>query len=337
MAYHVTREHRNGQLVKLSLGLGPVDDYLDFLRCRCRPNTWINYAHDLKVFFNAVDKPPGAITTADVLHFMQLQRSPNEASPGVCIRTLKRRLCAVSGLYSYLLTRDDGIVARNPVPAGLMLRGQVPLTRPRAAPLLRAPQTLPEIVPVAQIQKFLASLNCYRDKAMVLLMALSGLRRSEVLAVKLDDLNVAQRTITVREGKGGRQRVCCVAPFFFEVLDRYLQEERPSISDTTLFVVLKGPQRGQPLSVSGLNTIFAHHRRVAGTPEVTCHRLRHTCFTLLREAGMSLEALQQQAGHQSINTTRVYIHLTNQALRTEYLQVSEQIFPTAEMQEAAHA
>jgi integrase/recombinase XerD len=336
MAYQVTRAYRDGQLVKLSLGLDLVDDYLDFLRCRCRPNTWINYAHDLKVFFTAVNKPVNAITTADVFHFMQLQRPSSDPSQGVCIRTLKRRLCAVSGLYGYLLTRDDTEIARNPVPAGLMLRGQVSDTRPRSAPLLRAPQGLPQIVPVAQIQKFLASLNCYRDKAMVLLMALGGLRRAEVLAVKLDDLNLVQRTVMVREGKGGRQRVCCVAPLFFQVLDHYLQEERLQTTETTLFVVLKGPRRGQPLSVSGLNTIFAHHRRLAGTPEVTCHRLRHTCFTMLREAGMSLEALQQQAGHQSLNTTRVYIHLTNQALRAEYLKVSEQIFP-AGMQEAEHA
>lgn len=336
MAYQVTRKYRDGQLVKLSLGLDLVDDYLDFLHCRCRPNTWINYAHDLKVFFNAVDKPVRDITTADVLRFMQVQRPSGDAPQGVCIRTLKRRLCAVSGLYSYLLIRDDTEIVRNPVPTGLLLRGQVPVTRPRSAPLLRAPQTLPQIVPVAQIQKFLASLNCYRDKAMVLLMALGGLRRSEVLAAELDDLNLAQRTVTVREGKGGRQRVCCVAPLFFQVLDHYLQEERLQTTETKLFVVLKGPQRGQPLSVSGLNTIFAHHRRLAGTPEVTCHRLRHTCFTLLREAGMSLEALQQQAGHQSINTTRLYIHLTNQALHAEYLKVSEQIFP-AGSQEAAYA
>jgi integrase len=93
-----------------------------------------------------------------------------------------------------------------------------------------------------------------------------------------------------------------------------------------LFVVLKGHRRGQPLSVSGLNTIIAYHRRLAETPDLNCHRLRHTCLTMLREAGMSLEALQQQAGHKSINTTRIYLHLSNQALRDEYFKVSEQLF-----------
>jgi integrase/recombinase XerD len=54
--------------------------------------------------------------------------------------------------------------------------------------------------------------------------------------------------------------------------------------------------------------------------------LRHTCLTMLREAGMSLEALQQQAGHQNINTTRVYLHLSNQSLRDEYFEIADRLF-----------
>jgi site-specific recombinase XerD len=192
--------------------------------------------------------------------------------------------------------------------------------------LLRVPQTLPQLVSVKQVQRFLASLNTYRDKAMLLLMALGGLRKSEVLGLEAADLDPVQGTVMVREGKGGRQRVCCVAPLFFRVLERYQDEERPQASTPKLFVVLKGHRRGQPLSVSGLNTIIAYHRRLAETPELNCHRLRHTCLTMLREAGMSLEALQQQAGHKNINTTRIYLHLSNQALRDEYFKISEQLF-----------
>jgi integrase len=183
---------------------------------------------------------------------------------------------------------------------------------------------------VDHIQHFLLTLHTYRDKAMVLLMILAGLRKSEVLVLELADLDPLKRSVRVRQGKGGRERVCCVSELFFQVLEHYLHDERPSTTTPQLFVVLKGPQRGGPLSVSGLNTIITHHRRLAQTPELTCHRLRHTCLTMLREAGMSLEALQQQAGHQSINTTRVYLHLTNQALRDEYFKVSERLFPNPE-------
>jgi integrase len=63
-----------------------------------------------------------------------------------------------------------------------------------------------------------------------------------------------------------------------------------------LFVVLKGPRRGQLLSAAGLDEIVAGARRRAGIAHLTCHQLRHTCFTRLREAGMALEAIQAQAG-----------------------------------------
>lgn len=343
MSYQLKREYQNDQLSRLSLGIDWVDNYLDFLRCRCRPNTWLNYAHDLKVFFNTVDKPVTEISTADVLHFMQCQTQPQHVNPtaadpphGVCSRTLKRRLCALSGLYNYLLMADEPPIQRNPVPAGLPLRGHIPGHAPRLNPLLRVPQTLPQLVPVEQVQRFLASLKTYRDKAMVLLMVLAGLRKSEVLGLELNDPNPSQGTVLVRQGKGGRQRKCCVAPLFFQVFNHYQCQERPPTDTPRLFVVLKGTRRGQPLSVSGFNTIITHHRHLAQTPAVNCHRLRHTCLTMLREAGMSLEALQQQAGHQNINTTRIYLHLSNQVLRDEYFKVAEQLF-TRSSQEAPHA
>jgi len=342
MPYELRRELIDGQLCRLSIGLDPVDDYLDFLRCRCRPNTWLNYAHDLKIFFNTVDKPLTEVSTADVFRFIRCQsHGPADpvgdaSSEGVSTRTIKRRLCAVSGLYKYLLMDDDPPIKRNPVPSGFILRGQIATSRPRFSPLLRVPETLPRLVPVEQVQRFLASLNTYRDKAMILLMALGGLRKSEVLGLEAEDLNPVRGTVLVREGKGGRQRVCCVAPLFFRVLKLYQDEERPQTSTVKLFVVLKGRRRGESLSVSGLNTIIAYHRRLAGTPDLNCHRLRHTCLTMLREAGMSLEALQQQAGHKNINTTRVYLHLSDRALRDEYFKVSDQLFalPAEEVHDA---
>lgn len=332
MAYELHRDVRNGQLFRLSIGLDLIDDYLDFLRCRCRPNTWLNYAHDLKIFFNTVDKPVAEVSVDDVFRFIRCQSQGPPEDPdggslkGVSMRTIKRRLCAVSGLYKYLLMRDEPPIKRNPVPSGFMLRGQIPSNRPRFTPLLRTSQSLPQLVPVEQVQRFMASLNTYRDKAMILLMALGGLRKSEVLGLETSDPDPIRGTVLVREGKGGRQRVCCVAPLFFRVLKLYQDEERPQTCTSTLFVVLKGRRRGQPLSVSGLNTIIAHHRRLAETPDLNCHRLRHTCLTMLHEAGMSLEALQMQAGHKDINTTRVYLHLTNQVLREEYFKVSQQLF-----------
>jgi integrase len=89
--------------------------------------------------------------------------------------------------------------------------------------------------------------------------------------------------------------------------------------------VLRGPTRGRPLSAAGLDEIFDGARRRTGLPQLTCHQLRHTCLTRLREAGMALEAVQAQAGHRSIESTRIYIHLANTWLMEQYLDATAAI------------
>jgi hypothetical protein len=79
------------------------------------------------------------------------------------------------------------------------------------------------------------------------------------------------------------------------------------------------------LSAAGLDQILDDARARAGLEQATCHQLRHTCFTRLREAGMQLEAIQAQAGHASIESTRIYLHLANDWLETEYLRAVEAI------------
>jgi integrase/recombinase XerD len=74
-----------------------------------------------------------------------------------------------------------------------------------------------------------------------------------------------------------------------------------------------------------LDEIVAGARERAGIDRLTCHQLRHTCFTRLREAGMALEAIPAQAGHRSIESTRIYLQLANDWLAAEYRRASEAI------------
>jgi integrase len=113
---------------------------------------------------------------------------------------------------------------------------------------------------------------------------------------------------------------------FFSTVAAYLDHERPTDSaNEFVFVVLKGPRRGRPLSAYGLDEILDLARARAGLAKGTCHELRHTCFTRLREAGMALEAVQAQAGHTSVETTRLYLHLADDWLAGEYRRASEAI------------
>jgi integrase/recombinase XerD len=157
---------------------------------------------------------------------------------------------------------------------------------------------------------------------MVEAMVLAGLRRCEVLGLRLADIEVADRRVFVVDGKGGDQRWTPMAKRFFTSLGHYLDEERPATDSDRVFVVLKGRRRGRPLTADGLDEVLTGARRRAGLQTGSCHQLRHTCLTRLREAGMSLEAVQAQAGHRSIESTRVYLHLTNDWLAEQYRRAS---------------
>lgn len=317
---------------ELRLGHPIVDEYIAFVAARARPNTWLATAFDLKVFFSVVAKEPGAVTTADVFGFIQAQRAPRhgrkvvrleDGEAGLAVRTIKRRLSSVSGLFGYLVARGDAGVTASPVPRGLAIRRTRDRRGTRGVPLLRTPRTLPRVLEPDQVDALLGALRTGRDRAMVEAMLLGGLRRCEVLGLRLSDLDPGERRVFIAEGKGGHQRVVPISARFFETLTVYLETERPEGGSEALFVVLKGSRRGRPLSAAGLDQILRGARGRAGLGPVTCHQLRHTCLTRLREAGMALEAIQAQAGHRSIESTRVYLHLTNAWLADEYARAVE--------------
>jgi len=116
-----------GELV-VRLGVPLLDEYLEFLVGRSRPNTVLAVAYDLKVFFAAAGKPPRRVSAADVFGFITAQRSGGtvrrlqlvDGAAGVSVRTVRRRLSSVSGLFGFLQARGD--VAVNPVPRGLPTR-----------------------------------------------------------------------------------------------------------------------------------------------------------------------------------------------------------------------
>jgi integrase/recombinase XerD len=306
-----------------SLGEPTLDRFLAFVVARARWNTVLATASDLRAFFAVIDKKPHEVNVHDVLAFIAEQRQPrhegvvrlSDGEAGLSSRTIKRRLSSVSGLYSWLLMLDE--VAANPVPRGLATRRA--RGRRGHVPLVRAPRTLPKVLDPDEVNALLKALRTWRDRAMVEAMLLGGLRRCEVLGLRLEDLRPSESRVFVAEGKGGHQRLVPLTPRFFRTLGRYLDSERPEDLDTDrVFVALKGPRRGRPLDEDGLEEIIRGARRRAGLTHATCHELRHTCLTRLREAGMALEAVQAQAGHRSIESTRIYLHLANDWLADEY-------------------
>jgi integrase/recombinase XerD len=316
------------------VGHGLVDEFLEFAHGRARPATVRAYAHDLKTFFAVVGKEPAAVTSRDVVDFVRAQQRPragaekvvriSDGGAGLSASTIKRRLAAVSSFYGYLVTRGE--VTVNPVPRGLPTRKSRHRGERGVVPLVRGVRRLPRILEPAEVEALMAALRTERDRAIVQAMLLGGLRRCEVLGLRLEDLRLGEWRVFIAEGKGGHQRLVPVSQTFFATVARYLNGERPTDASTDrVFVALKGPTRGDALSAEGLDEMLSNVRARAGLAHGTCHELRHTCFTRLREGGMAIEALQAQAGHRSIASTRVYLHLGADWLAGEYKRAAEAI------------
>ena len=317
------------------LGHELVDEFLEFAAGRCRPNTVRAYAHDLRAFFDVVGKDPAEVTTKDVFAFVVAQQRPrpgaenlvriSDGQAGLSASTIRRRLAAVSSLFGYLVVRGDTGVVANPVPRGVPTRRSRHREQ-RGVPLVRGVRRLPEILDAGDVDALVAALRTSRDLAMVEAMLLGGLRRCEVLGLRLGDLKLGEWRVFIADGKGGHQRLVPISQTFFTTIAAYLNSERPADAVTDrVFVVLKGPRRGQPLSADGLDEVLTAARARAGLTGGTCHELRHTCFTRLRQAGMPIEAIQVQAGHRSIASTRIYLHLGDDWLAGEYRRAVEAI------------
>lgn len=237
------------------------------------PATVRGYAYDLLCLARFLDDAGigwTELVPSDVFDWLEWQARPRAvtgrvvrlgAGRGAAPATMNRRVAAARGMFEYAVMCGD--VAVNPVPAprrstGLRARrrgllGHVQPRRPAApARLVRQDRPLPESLDVDDIEVFLADLNTHRDRAVVLAMLLGGLRASEVRTLRLADVNMGMRHVTVT-GKGSKQRLVPIDRAFFAEVRAYLDGEQPKGLDTPeCFVVLRGPTTGQAMTEAGL-------------------------------------------------------------------------------------
>jgi len=129
-------------------------------------------------------------------------------------------------------------------------------------------------------------------------------------------------------GKGNKKRVLPLPPEIIEVLEKYLRLERPLTTSRSLFVSLKGGQRGRAMTPAGLRSLFRHHRMRSQVPHANAHRFRHTFACDMVRAGVSLPALMRLMGHAHIQTTLIYVHVTPLEVYQQYARaVAQHIRP----------
>ena len=135
--------------------------------------------------------------------------------------------CGV-GLYGYLVTRGDAGVEVNPVPVGCR-RAESRDRGGRGLPLVRGVRRLPRILEPDEVEALMGSLRTTRDRGGTFqAMVLGGLRRCEVLGLRLEDLRLGKWRVFIADGKGGHQRLVPLSQSFFATVADYLNTERPA-------------------------------------------------------------------------------------------------------------
>jgi site-specific recombinase XerD len=309
------------------------------------PATVRGYAFDLVSLGRFLDRAGidwTELVPSDVFDWLERQARPEPTAGdrvvsigkarGAAPSTMNRRVAAARGLFEYAVM--CGLVGQNPVPAprrssGLRARrsgllGHVGGRRTAGpARLVRQDRPLPETVDAADIEVFLADLNTHRDRAITLVMLLGGLRAGEVRGLRLADVDMGRRQVTV-VGKGNKTRVVPIDRPFFTEVRAYLDLERPrGLATPECFVVLRGPTTGQAMTEAGLRKIFRTHRARTGALRVRPHRLRHTFGTDLAAAGIDVLVLRELMGHAHVETTTAYVHLAPDVIAAEWARAKE--------------
>ena len=266
-------------------------------------NTVRSYSLDLKkLFYFFRRKKIAWLKTGedDLIQFIHQQSRANLSS-----RSLARLVSSIRSFYRFLVL--DGLIAKSP------------------ATELSTPKTwldLPKFLTEQEVDKLLGqpkkkTRKGRRDKAMLELLYATGLRVSELVSLKLEDLNLPKGYVLCR-GKGGKERIVPFGQSAQEALGEYLRTTRPRLlkkDDPSLFL----SSWGKALTRQAFWKILKDYGRQADLGnKISPHVLRHSFATHLLERGADLRSVQLMLGHSQITTTQIYTHVTRTHLRKVY-------------------
>jgi site-specific recombinase XerD len=275
-----------------------------------------NYStHTVKSYINILDQfirwltvPLSEVTRKEigayVDHLLRKRRTP---------KTITCHLQTIRLFFDYLMNEEGR-----------------PMVNPVTRISLRLPKPLPRHLKDDQVRRLFDGITDLRDRAMFMLMLRCGLRVQEVAELTVDALEYGRRQIFVFHGKGAKDRVVYMSEDSRSALSAYLAK-RPSKAKG-LFLVQKGPMRGKPLSVRGIQKRIEYYAQKSSL-DVSCHRLRHTMATQLLNADADLATIQDLLGHGQITTTQRYCRVANLKVQRDYYKAMEVVLQRTQAQE----
>src|SRR5512135_3097691 len=271
-------------------------------------HTLKNYLNILDQFIRWLNVPLLEVTRKEiglyVDHLLRKRRTP---------KTITCHLQTIRLFFDYLMN-EEGKSILNPV------------TRIS----LRLPKPLPRHLKDDQVRRFFDGITDLRDRAMFMLMLRCGLRVQEVAELTVDAIEYGRRQIFVFHGKGAKDRVVYMSEDARSTLSAYLAKR--SSKARGLFLVQKGPMRGKPISVRGIQKRIEYYARESGL-NVSCHRLRHTMATQLLNADADLATIQDLLGHGQITTTQRYCRVANLKVQRDYYKAMKVVLQRRQAQE----
>lgn len=288
-----------------------IQEFLQYMRTEkdASSQTLAAYRSDLKPLENFLLQeriaPELANLTTPVLRryfiWVQDERKLSAAS-------LRRKIHCFRSFFRYLVEQE--YISQDP------MRKIRPPKEPERIPVYLREEELKRLLAAP---KYLGGHYCLRDTLILHLLAYCGLRRSELLRLDWDDVDLGTGTLHVR-GKGKRERLIPLIPELQQMLWEYLQTRLP-LQNRALVV----GREGHRMNKDALTRLFKRYVRMAGlNPAViTPHTLRHSFATLLLEKGVDVFTIQELLGHADLASTRIYAHCSNQRLR----QAVERIRP----------
>jgi integrase/recombinase XerD len=284
-----------------------LDGYLDHLRVarRLSDHTLDSYARDLRLLARFAAGGPKAVAALSPHELEAFVRGL--MAEGYSPRSVARVVAAVRGFYRFLVL--DRVIPQTPA---------ADLRPPRAWP------GLPKVLTPDEVDRLLAAPNPdetrgLRDRAMIELLYATGLRVSELVGLKTNDLDLDAGYL-VCTGKGRKQRLVPIGREAQTWVRRYLQEARPRLlgrrSSPRLFVNARG---GAALTRVGFWKLLKRYGVDVGISRgLTPHVLRHSFATHLLDRGADLRAIQLMLGHADLSTTQIYTHVHETRLRSLY-------------------
>src|SRR5712692_3331455 len=284
-----------------------VAAFIDELRRQeTAPKTWQNYKSDLACFgrwFASVNDEAftaATVTPTDVRDYRSYLLHTERRTPA----TVNRRLAALRKFFGW--AKATGRIADEPT---IAVKGIESAPR---SPKALEPRELGKLVHAVERH------GSKRDQAIVLTLRHTGLRVSELCALRLADVELGERkgSATVRSGKGSKYRVVPLNVDARRAITAYLAV-RPAVSDDHLFI----GQRRDGLRPAAVEDLVRKYARLAGLADVTPHTLRHTFGKGLLDSGVDLVAVAALMGHSRLETTATYTHPTDRDLERAVAQL----------------